>query len=66
MIQNVGQLHVTMQQLDRLICAVEDLKENVLPQDPQLFATLAEAPLEDLRKLREEINEYAEEVKSAG
>lgn len=66
MIQNLEQLRVTMQQMERLIRAVEDLKENVLPKNPQLFATLAEAPLEDLARLREEINGYAEELKPAG
>ncbi len=65
MIQNVEQLRVTMQQMERLIRAVEDLKEEVLPKNPQLFATLAEAPLEDLGRLREEIHGYAEELKPA-
>jgi hypothetical protein len=66
MIHNVEQLFVTMQQMERLIRAVEDLKENVLPKNPQLFATLAEAPLEDLGRLREEINGYAEALKPTG
>jgi hypothetical protein len=66
MIQDVEQLRVTMLQMERLIRAVEDLKENVLPQNPQLFATLVEAPLEDLGRLRGEINGYAEELKPAG
>jgi ribosomal 50S subunit-associated protein YjgA (DUF615 family) len=66
MIQNIEQLRVTMQQMERLIRAVEDLKENVLPKNPQLFATLAEAPLCDLGRLREEINGYTEELKPVG
>jgi hypothetical protein len=33
---------------------------------PLLFATLAEAPLEDLGRLREEINGYAEALKPTG
>ena len=66
MIHNVQQLRVTLQQMERLIRALEDLKENVLSTNPQLFATLAEAPLEDLGRLREEINAYAEELTPAG
>ena len=66
MIHNVQQLRVTLQQMERLIRALEDLKENVLSTNPQLFATLAEAPLEDLGRLREQINGYAEELSPAG
>ena len=66
MIHDVEQLRVTMQQMERLIRAVEDLNETVLPTNPQLFATLAEAPLDDLGRLRKEINSYAEELKPAG
>ena len=63
MIKNVDRLRVTMEQMERLILALDDLKENVLPRDPKLFATMAEAPLEDLDRLREEINGYVHELK---
>ena len=65
---NVGtadRLRVTMQQMERLIAALDDLKENVLPQNPRLFATLAEAPLEDLSRLRQEIHGYVDELAAA-
>ena len=55
-------LRVTMQQMERLIRALDDLKNNVLPQDPKLFATMAEAPLEDLDRLRKEVNEFVHEL----
>jgi hypothetical protein len=54
-----------MEQMERLICALDDLKENVLPKDPTLFAVMAEAPLEDLGKLRMEIREYINELQPA-
>ena len=63
MIKNVDRLRVTMEQMERLILALDDLKENVLPRDPKLFATMAEAPLEDLDRLREEIHGYAHDLK---
>ncbi len=66
MIHDIQQLRVTMQQMERLIRAVEDLKETVLPKNPQLFATLAEAPLDDLGRLRKEISSYTEELKPTG
>jgi hypothetical protein len=52
---------VTMIQMERLIRALEDLQRTILPQNPQLFATMAEAPLDDLNKLRSELNEFVTE-----
>jgi hypothetical protein len=49
---------VTMTQMERIISALEDLQRTVLPQNPQLFATMAEAPLDDLNKLRVELHEF--------
>ena len=63
MIKNVDQLRVTMEQMERLIRALDDLKANVLPQNPELFATMAEAPLENLDRLRVEISGYVHELK---
>jgi hypothetical protein len=62
-IKNVDQLRTTMEQMERLIRALDDLKANVLPLNPGLFATMAEAPLEDLDRLRDEISGYVHELK---
>jgi len=62
MIQDVNQLKVTMEQLKRLLRALDDLRETVLPKDPQLFATMAEGPLDDLDRLRKEVREYVDEL----
>jgi hypothetical protein len=62
MIKDVVRLQITMQQMVRLIAALDDLKENVLPKNPQLFAVLAEAPLEDLQRLRREVNGFVPEL----
>lgn len=43
----------------RLLWALADLKEHVLSQAPKLFATMAEAPLEDLERLRQEGREFS-------
>ena len=45
MIMDVDQLRTAMEQMERLIRALDDLKANVLPHHPELFATMAEAPL---------------------
>lgn len=55
-------LQVTMQQMERLICALDDLKAEVLPTNPQLFAAMAEAPLDHLSRLRQELQEYVLEM----
>jgi hypothetical protein len=60
--RDLNRLRVTMEQMDRLIRALDDLKENVLPNDPSLFATMAEGPLEDLERLRKEVREYVDEL----
>jgi len=62
----VVRLRATMQQMERLLLALQDLRENVLPKDPRLFATMAEAPLEDLQRLRGEIGGFVEEAKASG
>jgi len=62
----VDRLRITMLQMERLIKAVDDLKENVLPDNPQLFAAMSEAPLDDLGRLRKEISGFVQELKPAG
>ena len=63
MIEDANQLRVTMQQMRRLLGALADLKEQVLSQDPKLFATMAEAPLEDLDRLRQEVESFLDQLK---
>jgi hypothetical protein len=62
MIDDPNQLRITLQQMQRLLCALEDLKEQVLPKDPTLFATMAEAPLEDLARLRQEVEGFLDQL----
>jgi hypothetical protein len=61
-IKNIDQLRVTMQQMERVIRSLDDLKANVLPRNPELFATMAEAPLEDLDRLRDELSGFLREL----
>ena len=63
MINNVDGLRVTMEQMERLIRALDDLKKNVLLKNLEIFATMAEAPLDDLDRLRKEVNGYVHELK---
>ena len=65
MIIDVDRVSLALQQLERLLRALEDLRENVLPRDPTLFATMAEAPLDDLERLRQELADFLQETKSS-
>lgn len=62
MIQNIDRLRVTMEQMQRVIRALDDLKLSVLQQNPQLFATMSQAPLDDLNRLRAELADYVREL----
>ena len=62
MIEDTNQLRVTLQQMQRLLSALADLKAQVLLQDPKLFATMAEAPLEDLDRLRQEVEGFLDQL----
>jgi hypothetical protein len=62
MAPSVDRMRTTMQQMERVILALDDLRDKVLPQNPQLFATLAEAPLDDLDRLREEVHGFLHEL----
>lgn len=53
-------LLIALEQMDRLLRALDDLKDSTLKQDPRLFATLAEGPLDHLSRLRVELDEFAE------
>lgn len=63
---DLDRIKTTMTQLERLIRALEDLKKNVLPKDPNLFALMAEGPLEDLERLKQEVHECVEELQPTG
>jgi hypothetical protein len=64
MMSSMNQLLTTLEQMERLLRALDDLKLNVLPKDPALFAVMAEAPLDDLARLKSEIHGYAHELQA--
>lgn len=48
-----------------MLVALEDLRENVLSQNPELFASLAEGPLDNIARLRTEVADYLNPVAAA-
>lgn len=62
MTRDFNRLKVTMQQMERLMLPLDDLRENVLPKEATLFAAMAEGPLEDLNRLRMGLSQYVDEL----
>jgi hypothetical protein len=55
----------TVEQLERLNEALSSLRHELLPGQPKKFAILAEGPLEDMRRLQDEIERLAAEIATA-
>ncbi len=56
----VSQLRVTIEQIERLIPALDDHRTNVLPINPELFTTLAEGPIDDWNRLQSVVHRTLE------
>jgi hypothetical protein len=53
---------VTIHAMKLMVEALEEIGEQ-LPQNPKLYALLSEAPLEQLRRLCNELNDYLLDLK---
>ena len=53
-------LELTVEQLERMNTALSVLRRELLPRQPRKFAILAEGPLEEIRRLRDEIEHLTE------
>ena len=62
MIRDVTRLQVTMEQMERLIRALDDLKENILPKDPEAAAMAKAHAGGDLQRLRSEVSGFVQEL----
>jgi hypothetical protein len=58
MIGSPNQLQQAIEQIERLYVGLNALRRDVLPQNAKNFAILAEGPLDEIRKLQSEIDEY--------
>lgn len=59
---NIRDAQVTIQQMKRLITALDDLGQR-LPNNPKLFAFMAEAPIDDLMRMVHELDACLEVLK---
>jgi hypothetical protein len=51
---------VTLEQLGRVVDALQDLKDQLLEKNPKLFGVLAEGYLDQINAMRREVHEYLE------
>ena len=52
----------TVEQLERMSEALATLRKELLPAQPKKFAVLAESPLEEMRRLQNEIEQLTAEI----
>ena len=58
MIENTEQLEQAIEQMGRMQRILESYRTRILPKNPRNFAVFAEGPLDEIRKLQVEIDEY--------
>ena len=64
MIENDEQFQQTLEQLQLMYRALNDLRETVLPKNPRNFAILAEGPLDYIRQFHEELEQYCQSLRA--
>ena len=65
MIQNEAQRRQAIEQIENLCHAIDSLRAEVFPKNPRNFAVLAEGPLDQLRQLQDQIDEYVRRLEEA-
>jgi hypothetical protein len=58
MIENDEQMRATHEALGHLYRALASLRRDLLPASPRQYSLFAEGPLEQIRKLQSEIDQY--------
>ena len=58
MIETTEQLYQAIEQMGRMQRILESYRADILPKNPRNFAIVAEGPLDEIRKLQAEIDDY--------
>jgi hypothetical protein len=66
MIETIEQLGQSIEQMGRMQRILESYRTEVLVKNPRNFAMLAEGPLEQLRQLQAQVEEYVQQWAAAG
>ena len=62
MIETAEQLYQAIEQMGRMQRILESYRNEILTRNPSNFAVLAEGPLEQLRLLQQQIDEYIQRL----
>lgn len=65
MIENTEQLYQAIEQMGRMQRILESYRTDMLPKNPRNFAVFAEGPLDEIRKLQEDITAYVQQLEPA-
>ncbi len=66
MIETAEQLYQAIEQMGRMQRILESYRNEILTKNPRTFALLAEGPLEQLRQLQTQIDDYIQRLEAAG
>ena len=66
MIETTEQLEQAIGQMGRMQRILESYRSDILPKNPRNFAVFAEGPLDEIRKLQAEIDQYITRLQQAG
>jgi len=62
MIETPEQLYQAIEQMGRMQRILESYRNQILTQNPRNFAILAEGPLEQIRQLQAQIDQYVQHL----
>jgi len=65
MIETPEQVYQAIEQMGRMQRILESYRNEILGKNPRNFAMLAEGPLEQLRQLQTQIDEYVQRLEGA-
>jgi len=65
MIQTPEQLYQAIEQMGRMQRILESYRDEILDKNPRNFAMLAEGPLEQIRQLQSQIDDYVRRLEGA-
>ena len=64
MIETAEQLSQAIEQMGRMQRILESYRDEILTKNPRNFALLAEGPLEQLRQLQAQVDDYLQHMES--
>lgn len=65
MIQTPEQVYQAIEQMGRMQRILESYRDEILDENPRNFAMLAEGPLEQIRQLQSQIDDYVRRLSGA-